>query len=110
MLQRKLRLRENRAFRTVFAQGKSFPGKAVVVYALSGSPRYGFIASKKVGSAVQRNRAKRLMREVVRLHLGNFPKDMQIIFIARPTIKGLSYREVEKSIMQTLQRAKLWSD
>lgn len=106
MLQRKLRLRKRAEFKTMFDAGKSYPGKYTVIYVLKGPRKFGFIASKKIGNAVQRNRAKRLMREVIRLHLADMQDGYECIFIARATIKSASYFEVESSILQTLRKAR----
>lgn len=105
MLKRIFRLRKRSGFQAVFADGKNYSAKQVAMYVLKGPKRYGFIASKKVGNSVQRNRARRLMREVIRLHIEEIRNDVQIILIARPNIKGVSYVEVEKSIMYLLKKA-----
>ena len=107
MLPSNLRLRKKLEYKTVFADGKSYPSKHTVLIIMKGSTKYGFIASKKVGNSVVRNRARRLMREVIRLHMSDLIKGVQIICIARSTIKGVSYFEVEKSMLNTLNRAKL---
>lgn len=106
MLARNLRLRHKKDYKNVFAQGRSFSNRYVVFYIMEGKPKYGFIASKKVGNAVQRNRAKRLMREVFRLNAVKIKPNLEIICIARANIKGVSYWEVEKSCLDTLKKAK----
>jgi len=105
MLKRKFRLRKKSGFQAIFAAGKNYSVKHVAIYVLKGPKRFGFVASKKVGNSVQRNRARRLMREVIRLHMSELRNDRQIIFIARAGIKGVSYWEVEKSMMNMLKRA-----
>jgi len=110
MLQRNLRLRQRSLFRKVFAQGKSFSGKYVIIYVAEGPSKFGFVASKKVGTAVERNRAKRLMREVIRLNLDKIKENTQIICIARASIKGVSYSQVENSLLQSLRKAKVLKD
>jgi ribonuclease P protein component len=105
MLKRKFRLRKKSSIQKVFLEGKNYSTKHVAIYILKGPKRFGFIASKKVGNSVQRNRAKRLMREVIRLHLPEIRNDIQIILIARARIKGVSYWEVEKSMMNMLKKA-----
>ena len=79
-------LKTNSDFRRAYARGKSYTNPALVMYVRknrAGSCRIGITASKKIGNAVQRNRARRVIREAFRqvnLPLrGNF----DIVFVAR---------------------------
>lgn len=105
MLQKQYRMHKSSEYKRVFANGKSYTSKHVVIYLFRGQTRYGFIASKKIGGSVKRNRAKRLMREIVRLNLDKIKKDFQIIFIARTAIVNASFAEVKKSIFYVLRKA-----
>lgn len=106
MLKRVYRMQKKANFRSVFAQGKSYPSKHVVIYIFQQSPvKYGIIASKKVGNAVKRNRAKRLLREAIRLNLSGLKKDYQMVLIARGSIVNASLEEVEKSVINIWKRA-----
>jgi len=67
--------------------------------------RYGISVSKRVGKAVVRNRVKRLLREVLRLH--QLKPGWDIIFIARPAACGADYAAFQQSVDVLLRRAKL---
>ncbi len=77
-LSRERRLRSSRDFEAVKSAGSTFRGKhcLLIVLPRPGDPtRVGFVASRKgVGGAVQRNRARRRLREIVRRRLPRIPE------------------------------------
>ncbi|MCK6590081.1 MAG: ribonuclease P protein component [Polyangiaceae bacterium] len=60
--------------------------------------RLGVVASRKVGGAVERNRAKRLLREVFRKHQEIFPPQLDVVIIVRPGAHELAFADVEAEI------------
>ena len=70
-------------------------------------PRVGFSVSKKLGSAVQRNKIKRRMRAAIVPYLQQIGQDVDVIFIARQKIKGIPFSNVEKSMGVLLKKAGL---
>jgi ribonuclease P protein component len=104
-------LRNPSQFKTVYREGKRIATpSAVVIYREAGEPTaagpyFGFVASKRVGGAVQRNRAKRLLREAVRQRLDEFQrKNVWIVLIARSAMLENNYED----ILRDLERA--WID
>ena len=79
-------LKENKEFRRAYGRGKSVAGPLLVTYVCkSRLPvcRYGITASKKIGKAVQRNRARRVIREAFRIFYDRMPPHCDIVFVAR---------------------------
>ena len=70
-------------------------------------PKLGVVTSKKIGGAVQRNRARRLLRESFRQHQFELAQPVEIILIARNSIAGRALAEVEKDYLTALRRAGL---
>lgn len=98
---RKEVLRGNKDFAKVYKRGKSIGSRYVVVFYKKNNLDYNriaFLASKKVGNAVIRNRARRLMKESVRLSSPIEKIGYDIIFIARKTIVGQKLADVKESI------------
>ncbi|MBR0373480.1 MAG: ribonuclease P protein component [Mogibacterium sp.] len=103
-------LRNQRDFVTVYNKGKSQGSKYVVVlYRRNrlGENRVAFIASKKVGNSVRRNRARRLMKEAFRALEPSIAQGYDIILVARNGIDATKEQDVERSLRHAFSRATL---
>jgi ribonuclease P protein component len=69
--------------------------------------RLGVVTSKKIGNAVVRSRARRLLRESFRLHQNNFTRAVDLVLVARPSIAGRKFAEVEQDFVKLLRQAHL---
>jgi ribonuclease P protein component len=61
--------------------------------------RLGVVASRKMGGSVQRNRAKRLVRESFRRNLSIFPARTDVVVIVRSGADELSQHELDTEII-----------
>ena len=69
--------------------------------------RLGVITARRLGNAVLRNRARRLLRETFRLHQHDLIAPVDLILIARPSIIGKPLGAVERDFLTTLRKAGL---
>jgi ribonuclease P protein component len=105
-------LRRKKDFSALYGKGKSAGGRYVVLFYRKNSLSYSrkaFLASKKVGNSVKRNRARRLMKESYRACQGMVPPGYDVLFIARGSItqEGVKCRDVEASMRSLLKRSGL---
>jgi ribonuclease P protein component len=94
-------LRRKKDFSAIYNKGKSIGERYVVLFYKKNNLPYNrtaFLASKKVGNSVSRNRARRLMKESYRELEQNLGSGYDLIWIARNTISNLKCADVEKSM------------
>jgi ribonuclease P protein component len=104
-LRRAERLLRGADFRNAFRKGLRLDGPLfLMVAAHNGLPfcRLGLAASRRVGSAVERNRAKRLLRETFRLQ--KIVAGFDLVLIPKREILDHSQMEVEREYRERLQR------
>lgn len=112
------RLRHGHQFRRVYEQGRRIPGRLAVLYvveaAASPSPgaarMIGVITGRAIGGAVERNRARRLMREAFRLNRQKLKDNFQMIVVARTAIRGAGFTEVQAELLRLLRAAGMMMD
>ncbi len=89
-------LNNNRDFLALYKKGRYFASKYSVIYVrINGRPynRLGITAGKKVGNAVHRNRAKRIIRLAYRESEVNLPVGIDIVIVARSLICTVKSQE-----------------
>jgi len=120
MLPEKHRLKTKKDFDYVYEKGKKYrtefflaivtpkdPQELPEVFEL---PRFGFVASQKVGKAVKRNRAKRRLREIIRQQFPRLKKDFEAVYICFNTLPDSKPDELEDAVVKSLRKFDLFQD
>jgi len=109
-VQRKFRLTRSEDFKRVRRSGKSYAHPLVVlIVQRNDQPRVkvGVAAGRTVGTAVYRNRAKRLLREAMRTLIPNIASNLDLILIARPGLTSASLEDARLALINLLERAQI---
>lgn len=109
-MQRKFRLTRSEDFKRVRRSGKSYAHPLVVLIVQAhDQPRVkvGVAAGRTVGTAVHRNRAKRLLREAMRSLLPSIASNLDLILIARPGLVTATLEDTRQALLNLLQRAQI---
>ena len=107
-MKRRFRLTKSTDFQRVRRLGKSYAHPLVVLVCLENQEsitRWGVVAGKSVGGAVQRNRAKRLLRAAIQPVLNEVQSGWDLILIARHPLVNVDFNQVLSALLQLLRRA-----
>ncbi|MBR6573488.1 MAG: ribonuclease P protein component [Clostridia bacterium] len=99
-----LSIKENHLFRALYHRGKSAAGKTMVVYVIKrrNQPvnRLGITVSVKLGCAVERNRARRRIRETYRLNETRLKSGFDIVIVARKAAVDGPFELLQKDLLR----------
>lgn len=102
------RIRQNRDYRRIYRSGKRFSNRAGLCYVVKSrreETRLGFVTTKKIGHAFARNRSRRLMKEVYRLHRQELSPHYEVVMLAGVFLTQATYQEAEKAILSLWRKA-----
>ena len=111
MLAKEFRLRNASDFHRVREIGRCWSDQRLVLCACENGlerTRFGIITSKRVGNAVVRNRARRLVSEVLRLQRDLVAPGWDVVVIARTSVRKTDYWAVERSVAHLLSSGGLY--
>ena len=100
-------LKENYEFRRLYAKGKNGATPCIALYCRrrkGGENRLGFTVGKKVGNAVMRNRVRRRLREIYRLHEDRLSPGYDVVVVARTRAAFSTYRQLDDSFLRLADR------
>lgn len=100
-------LKENKDFRRLYYRGKSDASSCLVTYVMKsrlGKTRVGITSGKKIGNAVKRNRARRLIRAAFTEYEDRLNGDYDIVFVARTKTAQVKMQEVQKQMEDQLKK------
>jgi ribonuclease P protein component len=107
------RIKQRRDFTRARQQGERLTFGCLIINWLPLAPeaqsRLGVITSKRIGGATDRNRARRLLRESFRLHQHQLLQPVDLVLVARPSIAGKDFGDVERDFLTSLKKAGLLS-
>ena len=109
-MQRSFRLTRSEDFKRVRRSGKSYAHPLVVLIVQTHEQaqiQIGIAAGRTVGTAVHRNRAKRLLREAIRTLLPNLVSNLDLILIARPGLANATLEDTRQALLNLLGRAQI---
>ncbi len=110
-LPRSRRIKQGRDFSRLRLEGRRVvQGCLILNWASASTPdnsRLGVITGRKIGNAVVRSRARRLLREAYRLHQRELNRPVDLVLVARASIAASAFAMVERDFLGALRKARL---
>ncbi len=100
-------LKQNHLFRRLYQKGRSAANKYLVLYCRKNGleeNRVGYTVSAKLGHAVVRNRVRRRLREIYRLHEGQFAPGWDLVVVARGRSTDAPYQKLEGAYLSLAEK------
>jgi ribonuclease P protein component len=108
---RAARIKQGRDFARVRQQGERLTTGCLIAnwqpLPAAANSRLGVVTARRLGNAVARTRARRLLRESFRLHRHDFATPVDLVLVARASIVGKGFAAVERDFLTTLRKAGL---
>jgi ribonuclease P protein component len=100
------RLRKRKDFLHIYRNGTRYRGKNFILVYLSNNLRFSriaVVASKKVGNALVRNKAKRRLRTLYRMNKNYLKESYDLVFITNARIRQATWKEIQKDFLGALE-------
>ena len=104
------KIKKSKDFSLIYNKSQKMHTKYAIIFIkenVNNEQRFGFVASKKTGNAVQRNRIRRIFREFVRIHKDKFKENTDYVFVGKSilkdNLKNLKYKDIEKDIIKVIK-------
>ncbi|NLP18019.1 MAG: ribonuclease P protein component [Firmicutes bacterium] len=113
LMKKENRLRRRSDFAWVYRRGKSYANKYLVIYVTPNGQnlnRFGFSVGKRLGKAVKRNRIRRRLRELCRLHLGELKKGYDIVVIPRNPAPEADHDTLRRALRHLFHKANIFGN
>ena len=113
-LPRSRRIKQGRDFARARTQGRRLTQGCLilnwVVMPDGAASRVGVITGRRIGEAVVRTRARRLLREAFRLHQPHLTQPVDVVLVARQSIVGKRFGDVACDYVAALKKARLYRE
>lgn len=103
-------LKQNHLFRRLYAKGQSAANRHLVLYCRKNGQlcnRVGYTVSAKMGHAVARNRIRRQLREIYRLHEAQFRPGYDLVVVVRTRGMQASFQELTQAYLSLARKLEL---
>lgn len=102
----------SRGFQEIYRDGRKAVGGQLILFFSEHEDNFSFavVASRKIGNAVHRNRAKRLLREAFRECAGGIRNPGAYVLVARASLRDQKKVSVARELTKLLTRLNLISD
>ena len=103
------RVLKRETFRRTYDGGKKYQAKYFTAFVIPNqqeSPRLGITVTRKAGNSVDRNRSRRLLREVFRKNKWRVPAGVDIVINVKGALNSAGYADLEGDFVEFLKRAK----
>jgi ribonuclease P protein component len=92
------------AVQRIFREGRRVDGRRLILFVAPGPGDVSFVAGRRIGGAVERNRARRILREALRQVAPRGVPEHDVVVVAREGIRGARTQDLAMEMTEVLGR------